>query len=204
MTATPVSATVTGGSQFTSDGLAIGPAPTAGDFGAIFYIGFGSGDPATLGPVAAPPQWGGITAIVLQTMATPPALGHNLGLSRAYTTPASYSVSVATDFLPIVDATLDAGLPRPRVTFTASGTIPALDLADASVSGWVLLAPGQVGTLSYPDLPSDLLPSAASALDGACLWESPQIAGYGAVRLDPLSLWSATQTQLSCLGQVVD
>jgi hypothetical protein len=193
------SATVTGAGGFDTNSMLVAPAPVAGAFGVVYHFASGpGGDPMTIGPASIPQQWGGTTFVELQSSVSP---SHTVELSRAFASSSSLSLSLTSDFLPIFDASLDAGLPRPKVTITSNAATADYDLVIIKVADWYLIAPGRVGALEYPVLPSDLLPTGSTtSLVGACVRESSEVSGYADAKLDPYRAAAVTESEASSYG----
>jgi hypothetical protein len=197
--AQPTTATVHGEPGFDSNIMGLVPAPDA-QWGATLYAEFGAaGDPITIGPHALPATWAVKASVYLSTQAMP---AHTVFWSKSYAQPpTAIALQAGTDFLPRVDASVAGTWPRPTVTWSFASTAPDADIAAARVDTWSILAPGHPGTLQYPELPADLLPTGEVTLKALDVLDDAALTGYGQAHLDPLQLMIDTDVKASSFGQ---
>jgi hypothetical protein len=174
------------------------PTPSA-QWGATLYGEFGAaGDPITIGPHALPATWAVKASVYLSTQATPKRTvfwSQYLALA-----PAGIDRPAGT-FLPRVDGSVSGTWPRPTVTWSFASVAPDADIAAARVDTWSILAPGHPGTLQYPELPADLLPTGEVTLKALDVLDDAAMTGYGQAHLDPLQLMIDTDVKASSFGQ---
>jgi hypothetical protein len=192
-------AVVHGEPGFDSNVMGLVPAPNA-QYGATLYGEFGgAGDPVTIGPHALPATWAVKASVYLSTQAMPQ---HTLFWSKYLATaPATIDLQASTDFLPRIDASVSGTWPRPTVTWSFASVAPDADIAAARVDTWSILGPGHPGTLTYPELPPDLLPTGPVQLKAIDVVDDTAVTGYAQAHLDPLQLLIDTDVKASSFGQ---
>jgi hypothetical protein len=196
-----VTATVHGASAFDGVSATFVPFPATEEPSTSFVV-FGApsdGDPVVLGPQAVPPTW---TLEVLVGLSSgslsswPPRL---LQLGRVQTQPASIDLAVATDFLPSIDAELAVGLPRPQVTWSLARPANA-DAVFINAENWVMVTRAQPGTVRFPELPQNLLPTGPASLREVDVIDVAGITSFDQLRRDPLQAYARADQSLSSWG----
>jgi hypothetical protein len=192
------------GTAYDRDGVAITPTPSAAYSGAV-YLGTGlpGNDPITFTPVPLPAAWGDDVTIKLSTTGATPKQGLRLARHVA-APPATIEVTVATDFLPRIAASVTGAWPRPSVTWTASAAIADADLVTVVAGGWWIFAPATAGTVAFPALPAGMAPAGATTLTAVEVFQSSTVAGYDAARADVRAAYQASEHRTSSFGAFVD
>ncbi len=191
-------AVIHGEPGFDSNLMGLVPAPDA-QYGATLYAALGgAGDPVTIGPRTVPATWAVKASVYLSTQAMPQ---HTLYWSQYLATPPTTIDLQATDFLPRVDGSVSGGWPRPTVTWSFASSAPDADIAAARVDTWSIVGPGHPGTLTYPQLPADLLPTGDAELTAIDVFDDAAVTGYPQAHLDPLQLGTDSDVKASSFGQ---
>jgi len=124
-----------------------------------------------------------------------------LVIHRPYTAPPpSVDLSVDADFLPAISASLDAGLPRPRMSWNAARPVAGIDIAFVRTASWIVATDGTSDSVLFPELPPDLVPTDTHPLYDVDLIESPELNGYDDVRADPLRAYFTHEHRITSAG----
>jgi hypothetical protein len=193
------SALIHGAQGFDSNVMGLVPAPNA-QYGATLYGEFGgAGEPVTIGPHAVPATWAVKASVYLSSRETPtPTRFWSKYLAPA---PATIDLQASSDFLPRIEASVSGSWPRPTVTWSFASTASDADIAAVRVDTWSIMGPGHPGTLQYPELPADLLPTGPVELKAVDVVDDDDVTGYAQAHLDPLQLLIDTDVKASSLGQ---
>jgi hypothetical protein len=178
-------------------GLVATPSP---QYGAILHAVFGGGgEPISLGTIDVPAVWAVKASVYLSTRATP---AHTLYWAKYLASaPSEIDLRPTQDFLPNVDGSVTGGWPRPTVTWSFASAVPDADLVAARVDTWSVLAPGQPGSIRFPELPADLVPTGAAELTALDVIDDTAVTGYAQAHLDPMQLLIDTDVKASSFGQ---
>jgi len=131
---------------------------------------------------------------------------HAVALRRPYTAPSTTTeLTLDTDFLPSVAATVDASLPRPVVSWVAERPITDIDVVIVQLTfdqfvGWSIASDGTSSMVTFPELPPDLLPTGPASLRALNIVVSGEFAGYDAVRPDPHAVWRSREFRVTSNG----
>lgn len=192
-------AIVDGATGYDANTLGLVPTPSRA-YGATQFLAFaGAGDPVSLGTIELPTTWAAKASVYLSSRAMP---AHTLFWSKYLEpVPTEIDLRADTDFLPRVDGSVSGSWPRPTVTWSFASSAPDADIAAVRVDTWTIMGPGHPGSLQFPELPADLLPTGEVNVKAIDVIDDAAVAGYAQAHLDPLQLLIDTDARVSSFGQ---
>ncbi|NVB79122.1 MAG: hypothetical protein HOV81_12045 [Kofleriaceae bacterium] len=199
---TPARPTITlrGAAGFDLKYAGFSPGAASG-FQSVTHLSSTSGatDPATIPPRDLPPTWRNHVTVAVGTNASPRAM---LAIARDQATPTSLDLTVGTDFMPMLSAQLTAPLPRPTITWTVPGSVPAADIVLANAGRWLIAARPQ-NVVRFPEVPASLLPAAPASVLALMLIDGQTITSFDEVRKDPVRVHELAEFRSTSLGDQV-